>query len=95
MTPYRATIGVSDDPAVRAADNATSPTERRPRGGDSRTRNAPDDRTHPMQWSFGLAPAEQWTAFQDRCARFDANRKKLLASRLAHHFEREARAAKD
>ncbi len=33
-------------------------------------------------------------AFQERCARFDANRKKILASRLAHHFEREARAVR-
>jgi hypothetical protein len=34
------------------------------------------------------------TAFQERCARFDANRKKLITDRLKRHFELEARAAK-
>ena len=33
-------------------------------------------------------------AFRDRCARMDANRKKLLTDRLKRHFEREARAAR-
>jgi hypothetical protein len=34
------------------------------------------------------------TAFQERCTRFDANRKKLITDRLKRHFELEARAAK-
>jgi hypothetical protein len=34
------------------------------------------------------------TAFQDRCARMDANRKQVVTDRLKRHFEREARAAK-
>ena len=34
------------------------------------------------------------TAFQDRCARMDANRKQVVTDRLKRHFEPEARAAK-
>jgi hypothetical protein len=33
-------------------------------------------------------------AFHDRCARMDANRKRLLTDRLKRHFESEARAAR-